>query len=71
MKEASLSSRMGEDRVLDFERAGARVVTSLDMSCLMHLSGVSQRQRRPLEFMHIAEVLRGRPLPDARAKGAA
>lgn len=61
--EAALSSRMGEDRVLDFERTGARVVTSLDMSCLMHLSGVSRRQQRPLDFMHIAEVLRGRPLP--------
>jgi L-lactate dehydrogenase complex protein LldE len=71
MTEAALSSRMGEDRVLDFERAGAQVVTSLDMSCLMHLSGVSRRQRRPLEFMHIAEVLRGRPLPSSRAQGAA
>lgn len=71
MTEAALSSRMGEDRVLDFERAGARVVTSLDMSCLMHLSGVSRRQQRPLEFMHIAEVLRGRPLPSRRARGAA
>jgi L-lactate dehydrogenase complex protein LldE len=71
MTEAALSSRMGEDRVLDFEQAGARVVTSLDMSCLMHLSGVSRRQQRPLDFMHIAEVLRGRPLPAARAKGAA
>jgi L-lactate dehydrogenase complex protein LldE len=52
---------MGEDRLLDFERAGADVVTSLDMSCLMHLSGLSRRQRRPLEFMHIAEVLVGNP----------
>lgn len=69
LTEAALSTRMGEDRVLDFERAGARVVTSLDMSCLMHLSGVSRRQRRPLDFMHIAEVLRGRPLPPARMEG--
>jgi hypothetical protein len=40
------------------------------MSCLMHLSGVSRRQRRPLEFMHIAEVLLGRPLPGAPASEA-
>jgi L-lactate dehydrogenase complex protein LldE len=63
LTEAGISARMGEDRVLDFESAGADVVTSLDMSCLMHLSGVSRRQRRPLEFMHIAEVLLGRPPP--------
>jgi L-lactate dehydrogenase complex protein LldE len=63
IKEAGISARMGEDRLLDFESAGAEVVTSLDMSCLMHLSGVSRRQRRRLEFMHIAEVLVGRPLP--------
>jgi L-lactate dehydrogenase complex protein LldE len=63
LTEAGISTRMGEDRVLDFERAGTDVVTSLDMSCLMHLSGVSRRQRRRLEFMHIAEVLMGRPMP--------
>lgn len=65
LTEAGVSTRMGVDRVGDFERAGAHVVTSLDMSCLMHLSGVSRRQRGPLEFMHIAEVLLGRPLPSA------
>lgn len=58
--EPGVSSRMGDDRVADFEGAGAEVVTSLDMSCLMHLAGLARRRRRPLEFMHIAEVLRGR-----------
>jgi len=58
--EAGVSARMGEDRLADFERAGAEVVTSMDMSCLMHLSGLSQRQGRPLAFLHIAEVLAGR-----------
>ena len=72
--EASLSGRMGRDRVDDLARSGATVVTSLDMSCLMHLSGVSRRERRPLAFMHIAEVLAGRAVsvapgtaPEARA----
>jgi L-lactate dehydrogenase complex protein LldE len=69
LTEAGVSTRMGEDRLLDFERAGAEVVTSLDMSCLMHLSGLSRRQKRPLEFMHIAEVLMGRALScDALAR---
>lgn len=59
--EPGISSRMGDDRVADFEGSGAEVVTSLDMSCLMHLSGLARRRGRPLEFLHIAEVLRGRP----------
>ncbi len=61
--EPSVSTRMGEDRVADFERAGAEVVTSLDMSCLMHLSGLARRRQRGPGFMHIAEVLMGRSLP--------
>lgn len=60
VKEAGVSVRMGEDRLADFERAGAEVVTSMDMSCLMHLSGLAERQQRPLRFLHIAEVLAGR-----------
>jgi L-lactate dehydrogenase complex protein LldE len=65
LTEAGVSTRMGEDRMHDFERAGADVVTSLDMSCLMHLSGLSRRQKGPLEFMHISEVLMGRPIPSS------
>jgi L-lactate dehydrogenase complex protein LldE len=57
VKEAGISTRMGRDRLDDFERAGAQVVTSMDMSCLMHLSALSRRQGRSLEFLHIAEVL--------------
>jgi L-lactate dehydrogenase complex protein LldE len=67
LMEAGVSSRMGGDRLADFERAGAEIVTSLDMSCLMHLSGLSRRRGKRLAFMHIAEVLVGRPLDDAAA----
>jgi hypothetical protein len=31
----------------------------------MHLSGLMRRQRRPLEVMHISQVLVGRALPSA------
>ena len=64
--EPAVSARMGSDRLGDFERAGAEVVTSADMSCLMHLAGLSERQGRPLRVMHIAQVLMGRALPPAR-----
>jgi L-lactate dehydrogenase complex protein LldE len=55
--EEAVSCMMGKDRVADHERAGAEVVTGVDVSCLMHLEGLARRERRPLRFMHVAEVL--------------
>lgn len=56
--EPALSARIGSDRLDDFESAGAEVVTSVDMSCLMHLSGLMRRQGRACSALHVAEVLR-------------
>jgi len=57
--EEAVSSRMGLDRVRDHERHGAEVITSGDMSCLMHLDGVIRRQGLPIRVMHVAEILNG------------
>jgi L-lactate dehydrogenase complex protein LldE len=56
VSEEAVSCMMGNDRVADHERAGAEVLTSTDMSCLMHLDGFIRRQRKPIRVMHIAEV---------------
>jgi L-lactate dehydrogenase complex protein LldE len=48
---------MGRDRLADHERAGAEIVTAVDMSCLMHLDGLIRRDKRPVRVMHVAEVL--------------
>jgi L-lactate dehydrogenase complex protein LldE len=58
--EPDVSARMGSDRIDDFEQAGAEIVTSADMSCLMHLSGLMRRQRRRCRVLHIAQLLVGR-----------
>ena len=58
--EAEVSAAMGQSRIADFEAAGADIVTSVDMSCLMHLSGLLRRQERPLQVMHLAQILAGR-----------
>jgi L-lactate dehydrogenase complex protein LldE len=58
--EEAVSSRMGADRLADHERAGAQVVTSTDVSCLLHLSGLASRRGSPLRVAHIAELLAGR-----------
>jgi L-lactate dehydrogenase complex protein LldE len=58
--EEAVSCMMGRDRLHDHEEAGAEIITSTDMSCLMHLDGLLRREKRPLRVMHIAEILAGR-----------
>jgi L-lactate dehydrogenase complex protein LldE len=55
--EDAVSCLMGRDRIADHERARAEIMTAVDMSCLMHLEGLIQRERRPLRVMHVAEIL--------------
>lgn len=57
--EPAVSSFMGQDRLADHERAGAEIIASYDVSCLMHLDGLIRRQSKPLRVMHIAEILDG------------
>ena len=59
VNQPELSTKMGRDRIADHLRHGAEVITSGDMSCLMHLEGLIRREGRPLRVMHIAEILRG------------
>ena len=57
--EEPVSARMGYDKVQDHASAGAEVIVSGDMSCLMHQRGCAERMESPLRFMHIAQVLNG------------
>jgi L-lactate dehydrogenase complex protein LldE len=50
---------MGQDKVNDHAGAGAEVIVSPDMSCLMHQRGVAERLGLDVRFMHIAQVLNG------------
>jgi L-lactate dehydrogenase complex protein LldE len=58
--EPALSTRMGEDRVKDLAATGAEYMVAGDMSCLMHLDGVSKRQRLGPRAIHLAEILAAR-----------
>jgi len=66
--EEAVSVKMGKDRVTDHTLHGAEYITAADMSCLMHLEGILERQQSPLKVIHIAEILNaGRqesPSPD-------
>ena len=55
--EEAVSSAMGLSRVDDYVKHDAKVITSTDVSCLMHQEGLIKRQKIPLEVMHIAEIL--------------
>jgi L-lactate dehydrogenase complex protein LldE len=55
--EEAVSCLMGKDRLADHARARAEVVTGTDVSCLMHMDGLARRERTPLRFLHVSEVL--------------
>ncbi len=53
------SLAMGQSKVDNIVRSGAEVVVSGDVSCLMHVGGILQRNpaTRHIRTMHLAEVL--------------
>jgi L-lactate dehydrogenase complex protein LldE len=59
VKNAGTSLAMGHDKVDAIRSTGAEVLTSADMSCLMHLGGLMTRQAAPLRVMHLAQILAG------------
>jgi L-lactate dehydrogenase complex protein LldE len=53
-----ISGKMGTlklDRILDIQ---PDLLVGIDMSCLMHLSGLAQTQGRPVKHLHAIQVLR-------------
>jgi L-lactate dehydrogenase complex protein LldE len=64
--EEAVSCRMGLDRLADHRGAKAEVITSTDISCLLHLDGLAQKNRFDFRTMHVAEVLAS-SLVDANA----
>ena len=63
VNEADVSVSMGRDRIADHVQSGSEIIVSADMSCLMHLQGLIRRESKPIQVMHVAEVLAGRPVP--------
>ncbi|MEO0468381.1 MAG: (Fe-S)-binding protein [Bacteroidota bacterium] len=59
VNEASISVKMGQDRIADHQRNGAEVIVAGDMSCLMHLEGLIRRKGQQLPVRHLAEILNG------------
>ena len=59
INEPEISTRMGEDKLDNFEASGAEYLVGFDSSCLMHLDGISRRQGRSARMIHVVEILAG------------
>jgi L-lactate dehydrogenase complex protein LldE len=57
VKEEAISLSMGIDRLTDHYEAGTEILTATDMSCLMHLKGLTDKKQSTLPIMHIAEII--------------
>jgi L-lactate dehydrogenase complex protein LldE len=68
VKYPDISAAMAAKKADDLAATGADMITASDMGCLMNIAGMLQRQGRPIEVRHIAEVLAD--MMDAPAIGA-
>ena len=59
VQEEAISVAMGKDRIKDHIDSSAQIITAADMSCLMHMDGIINRDKNPIKVMHIVEILAG------------
>ena len=59
VQEEAISVAMGKDRIKDHINSSAEIITGADMSCLMHMDGIINRDKNPIKVMHIVEILAG------------
>ncbi len=54
----NISTAMGELKLEHVRAAKPDVLVSADMSCLMHISGLAEKEGAPVKALHLAQVLR-------------
>lgn len=57
--EEAISVAMGKDRVKDHIDSNAQIITGADMSCLMHMDGIINRDNEDIKVKHIVQILAG------------
>ena len=62
LNEPEVSTQMGNDKLQDFMDFGVEYITGVDISCLMHLQGLIDRQKLPIKTIHISQLLMGEKL---------
>lgn len=62
VEEPEISACMARDKVADHISTGAQFITGADSSCLMHMQGVIDREKLPIQTIHFLEILTGHKL---------
>lgn len=57
IEEPAVSTRMGEDKIKRHMATGAEYVTGPDSSCLMHMAGIAKKEKMPIQFIHVVQIL--------------
>jgi L-lactate dehydrogenase complex protein LldE len=57
VKNAGISTAMGQRKAINLAQSDADVVTLCDVSCMTHINGILSRQSQKCRAVHIAEVL--------------
>ena len=60
IKNADISTAMGQSKCLHLAQSEADVVTLCDVSCMTHINGLLERQGQHIRAVHIAEILNRR-----------
>ncbi len=59
LNEPDVSTQMGIHRIQEHIDNGAEYITGVDISCLMHMQGIIDRNNLPIKTIHIAQILNG------------
>lgn len=57
IEKPAVSVCMGRDKLRNHIATGAEYITGADSSCLMHLQGIVKREKLPIRFIHIVQIL--------------
>ncbi len=57
VKYPEISERMADDKIADVKSTCADLLIGGDLGCLLHLAGRMERQGKPMQIRHVAEVL--------------
>lgn len=67
IKNAEISTAMGQRKCANLAQTEADVVTLCDVSCMTHINGLLERQGQHIRAVHIAEILNYRTTPQEPA----
>jgi L-lactate dehydrogenase complex protein LldE len=59
LNEVDVSTQMGLDRINEHIDNGVEYITGVDISCLMHMQGLIDRNKLPIKTIHIVHLLLG------------